>query len=298
MDIPSPLFTGVGVGVLAAVAWAFRTSGARVPEGQVGVITRFGAAERLAGGALATRSPGLHFKWPWERIVLVSLMEQKIELSGEGAIRTMAADGTVLRLEAALRYQPKLSMLEQFLFGLQRPIEHVSTLFTCLMRNELANVQAATAAPTHSVAEALPQEAGSYALIRRERGLLSTRIADFCKARIGDEHGIEFNAVDLTDILPPDELRDALNAVMQVRSQAEAHHYRAESECRQRVLEARQGVSIAKARAEGAAEELRTLVKALSTLHQQGALEDYVRRRRAEVLGESKLVYLNEEGQR
>jgi regulator of protease activity HflC (stomatin/prohibitin superfamily) len=269
-----------------------------VPEGTVGVITRFGAAERQPSGALTTRPPGLHFKWPWEHLVLVSLMEQKIELSGEGAIRTMAADGTVLRLEAALRYQPKRSMLDQFLFGLQRPIEHVSTLFTCLMRNELANVQAASNPMTQSVAEALPQEAGSYALIRRERGLLSTRIADFCKARIGDEHGIEFNAVDLTDILPPDELRDALNAVMQVRSQAETHHYRAESECRQRVIEARQGVAIAKARAQSAAEELRTLAKALLTLHQQATLDDYVRRRRSEVLGSSKLVYLNEEGAR
>jgi regulator of protease activity HflC (stomatin/prohibitin superfamily) len=294
MDVSTPLLTGLALGVLGAVLWAFRSSGARVPEGHVGVITRFGAAERQPGGALATRPPGLHFKWPWERIVLVSLMEQTIELSGEGAIRTMAADGTALRLEASLRYLPKRAMLEQFLFGLQRPIEHVSTLFTCLLRNELANVQATSAPPTHSVAEALPQEAGSYALIRRERGLLSTRIADFCKARIGDEHGIEFNAVDLTDILPPDELRDALNAVMQARSGAETHHYRAESECRQRVLEARQGVAIAKARAQGAAEELSTLAHALSTLHQQGTLEDYVRRRRSEVLGESKLVYLND----
>lgn len=298
MELSAQVVLGLVFGVFAAVLWALRSSGARVPEGNVGVITRFGAAERDASGALRTRSPGLHFRWPWQRIVLVSMMEQKIELAGEGAIRTMAADGTVLRLDAALRYQPKLAMLEQFLFGLQRPIEHVSTLFTCLMRNELANVVSQTASTTTSVSEELPQEAGSYALIRRERGLLSTRIADFCKARIGDEHGIEFNAVDLTDILPPDELRDALNAVMSARSAAEAHHYRAESECRQRVLEARQGVAIARARAQAAADELRTLGEALSTLESKQVLEDYVRRRKSEVLGESKLVYLNEEGAR
>ena len=288
------LVTGLVIGVCAAVLWSLRSSAVRVPEGNVGVIIRYGAAERDAGGALATRPPGLHFKWPWESVVLVSMMEQKIELAGEGAIRTMAADGTALRLDAALRYQPNRAMLEQFLFGLQRPIEHISTLFTCLLRNELANVQASATPPAHSVAEALPQEAGSYALIRRERGLLSARIADFCKARIGDEHGVEFNAVDLTDILPPDELRDALNAVMQARSAAEAHHDRAESECRQRVLEARQGVSIAKARAQAAADELDTLGRALGELKEKQVLADYVRRRKSEVPAESRLLHVND----
>jgi len=288
------LVTGFVVGAVLAVLWSLRGSGVRVPEGHVAVFTRFGAAERGAGGQLSTRAPGLHFKWPWERVVLVSMMEQKIELAGEGAIRTMAADGTSLRLDAALRYQPNRAMLDQFLFGLKRPLEHISTLFTCLLRNELANVQASHTPAAHSVAEALPQEAGSYALIRRERGLLSTRIADFCRARIGSEHGVDFNAVDLTDILPPDELRDALNAVMQARSAAEAHHYRGESECRQQVLEARQGVAIAKARAHAAADELRTLAQALSQLEQKQVLGDYVRRRKAEVLAESRLLYVNE----
>lgn len=288
------IITGLIIGVVVAVLWSFRASSVRVPEGHIAVLTSFGAAEREQGGGLKTRPPGLLLKWPWQKVVLVSMMEQTIELAGEGAIRTMAADGTALRLDAALRYQPNRAMLEEFLFGLQHPLEHVSTLFTCLLRNELANVQAAPAPAAHSVSSALPEEAGSYALIRRERGLLSSRIADFCKARIGDEHGIEFKAVDLTDILPPDELRDALNAVMQARSAAEAHHYRAESECRQRVLEARQGVSIARARASAAAEELETLGKALSTLQDKGVLQDYVRRRKAEVLAESRLLYVND----
>lgn len=288
------IITGLIIGAVAAALWSVRSSGVRVPEGHIAVLTSFGAAEREATGALRTRAPGLHLKWPWQKVVLVSMMEQTIELAGEGAIRTMAADGTALRLDATLRYRPDRAMLEEFLFGLQHPLEHVSTLFTCLLRNELANVVSAPRPSPHSVADALPEEAGSYALIRRERGLLSSRIADFCKARIGDEHGIEFNAVDLTDILPPDELRDALNAVMQARSAAEAHHYRAESECRQRVLEARQGVAIARSRARAAADELDTLGKALTTLHRQGVLGDYVRRRKAEVLAESRLLYVND----
>lgn len=287
------IIQGLVIGLVLAVLWPLRKSVTRVPEGHLGVRVRFGAAERTAAGALKTLSPGLLFTWPWESVVLVSLMEQKLELSGEGAIHTIAADGTALRLDAALRYQPNRDRLDQFLFGLQRPLEHIATLFTCLLRNELANVQQAS--PQTAVAEPLPHESGSYALIRRERSLLTTRIADFCKTRIGDEHGVDFRAVDLTDLLPPDELRDALNAVMQARSAAEAHLYRAESECRQRVLEARQGVAIASARAQAAADELTHLGKALATLDEQGVLADYVRRRKAEVLAEARLLYVNDQ---
>lgn len=283
---------GIVIGLAVATLWQLRGAFARVPEGHVGVMIRFGAAERGPGGALKTRPPGLQLKWPWENLVLVSLMEQKIELSGDGAIRTIVADGTALRLDAALRYRPSGDRLDQFLFGLQRPVEHISTLFTCLLRNELANVQAQHTST--SVADGLPHETGSYALIRKERGLITSRIADFCKARIGAEHGVDFSAVDLTDLLPPEELRDALNAVMQARSAAEAHLYRAESECRQRVLEARQGVAIATARAKAASEELSVLGAALVALHKDGVLREYVQRRKAEVLSESKLLYVND----
>jgi hypothetical protein len=46
------VITGFVVGVVLAVLWGLRSSGVRVPEGHLGVITRFGAAERDASGNL------------------------------------------------------------------------------------------------------------------------------------------------------------------------------------------------------------------------------------------------------
>ena len=53
-------------------------------------------------------------------------------------------------------------------------------------------------------------------------------------------------------------------------------------------------MAIATARAQAAAQELRTLAQALAELAKKQVLGDYVRRRKAEVLAESRLLYVNE----
>jgi regulator of protease activity HflC (stomatin/prohibitin superfamily) len=102
--------------------------------------------------------------------------------------------------------------------------------------------------------------------------------------------------VDLMDILPPDELADALNAVMNARSEADSQRFRAESESRQQLLSAQQGVDIARTHASAVQLEMDTLAEHLGTLERDGVLELYVERRQAEVLSESRTVYVNESG--
>jgi len=106
---------------------------------------------------------------------------------------------------------------------------------------------------------------------------------------------VRFNAVDLTDILPPDELADALNAVIQARSEADAAYARTEGESQQRELAAERGVEIAKARARAVETELDALGGYLAQLDEQGTLDLYVDRRRAEVTSEAKALYLRSE---
>lgn len=186
-------------------------------------------------------------------------------------------------------------------------MSHITGLFSCLLRNEIANFRSVpprktggALAPTME-AELMPPsrldfetEAGSYALIRRERRLLNQRIEDFCTSRIGDRYGVKFNAVDLTDILPPDELADALNAVIQARSEAEAAFYRSEGECQQRIVAASEGVSIAKTRGEAVETEITRLAEFLKVLDEGKTLNAYVARRRAEVLAESRAVFVRD----
>jgi regulator of protease activity HflC (stomatin/prohibitin superfamily) len=129
-------------------------------------------------------------------------------------------------------------------------------------------------------------------MVRRERHQLNGRLAEFFRSRLPSRYGIEFRAIDLTDMLPPDELMDALNAVMSAHSEADAHHARAEADCSQRLMAAERGVEIARISASAVESEAHRLFAYLLELHKSDTLDMYVNRRRAEVLSESRAVFV------
>ena len=302
------LMLGVALGVVVCVVAVAYRSVFRVEEGHLAVLVTFGRAETKGGKhQLVTYGPGLHRKKPWQKVVAVSVKEQNLDLNAEeGGGTAMADDGTILRLDSFVRYVPVEEVLYEHLFGVERPLEHITGLFTCLLRNEIANFRG----PTRVHAEGDQDEdaaalstrfdfagqAGSYALIRRDRKLLNDRIQQFCHAKIDNRYGVRFVAVDLADILPPDELADALNAVMQAQSESEALLFRAEGECQQRILASERGVRIARTRANAIEIEINGLAGFLADLDSRGVLEAYVARRRAEVTSESRALFLKETG--
>ncbi len=288
---------GILIGAAVYGAYVLSRCFFRVEEGHMAVLTAFGAARTEADGKqLRTWGPGLHTKKPWEKVHDIPVMEQALELAGEkGGQTAMADDGTVLRFDSTLRYVPVRENLGNFLFGLREPVEHITGLFTCLLRNEIANFRApatATALTGSPSKAALSAGDNSYALIRRERRLLSERIEDFCHKEIGARYGVQFVGVDLTDVLPPDELASALNAVIAAQNEADAAYARAEAESQQRVVAAERGVEIARARSLATETEILKLAGFLSELDGQNTLNLYVSRRRAEVMSESRTVYL------
>ncbi len=302
------LMLGVVVGVIVCVVAVAYRSMFRVEEGHLAVLVTFGRAETKGGKhELVTYGPGLHTKKPWQKVVPVSIKEQNLDLNAEeGGGTAMADDGTILRLDSFVRYVPVEEVLYEHLFGVERPLEHITGLFTCLLRNEIANFRGPTRVPAEGEededAAALSTrfdfagQAGSYALIRRDRRLLNERIQQFCHAKIDNRYGVRFVAVDLADILPPDELADALNAVMQAQSESEARLFRAEGECQQRILASERGVRIARTRANAIEIEINGLAGFLEALDSRGVLEAYVARRRAEVTSESRALFLKETG--
>lgn len=268
----------------------------RIEEGHRGLLTSFGALVKDKTGQARVYRPGLHRKAPWQVVHSVSVMEQNLDLGDqEGGRTAMAEDGTVLRFGSMLRYTPVESELERYIFGMRSPREHIAGLFASLLRNEIANIRTPAAAPergrTSSVPE-LPIEAGSYAAVRGERHQLNGRIDSFCADHFGDRYGIKFRAVDLTDMLPPDELADALNAVMRAHTEAQAHYARAEASASQRLLSAQRGVEIARASANAVEVEALRLASYLSEMNKNNTLDLYVRRRRSEVLSESRAAFV------
>lgn len=304
------MWTGIAIGLSLYLIIAALRSSFRVPEGHVATLEHFGAAvfEDEKKKALKLYPPGLHFKWPWEHAHSICLMEQNLDLSGESEGRSaMTEDGTVLRFDSILRYAPVKEHLYEFVYGMRSPLEHIKGLFTCLLRNEIANFRTRKPvveadAPEGAVGTSVAvgglsihhDQAGSYALLRRERRLLNEHIETFCRERIGGRYGVRFNAVDLVDILPPDELADALNSVMFAHAEAQAAYFRAEGDCQQRVMAAERGVAIAREHARATEVEVMTLGRALTQLKEGKVLDSYVKRRREEVLSEARVVYVKE----
>lgn len=289
---------GLALGAALCVVVLGVRSTFRVDEGHLAVLVTFGRAETSDGKRkLVTFGPGLHTKLPWQRVRTISMKEQNLDLNAEeGGGMAMAYDGTVLRLDSFVRYVPVEEVLYEHLFDVERPLEHITGLFTCLLRNEIANfrgVEDGGEAPLSSRFDFAGQ-AGSYALIRRERKLLNERIQQFCASKIDNLYGVRFVAVDLADILPPDELAAALNAVMQAQSEADALLFRGEGECQQRILSAERGTSIARTRANAVEAEILGLAKYLEDLQAHGVLDAYVARRRTEVSSESRALFLKE----
>jgi regulator of protease activity HflC (stomatin/prohibitin superfamily) len=291
------LIFGVVGALVVVMLVALARSAFRIEEGERGVVTRFGAALKR-NGTLVTHGPGLHFKAPWDVAHRVSIRERALELLGDKRQRVMAEDGTVLRLDASVRYQLNEQGIEPYLFKPQRPAEHINALVRCLLRSEIANLTKPSGdvqAKDDNVS-LIEEAAGAYGVIRRERQLLNARLSSASKVRLRETCGVDFQGVDLVDILPPDELADALNAVMNAKSEADVALYRAESESRQQVLSAEQSVDIARVQAKAVASEIDRLGVHLQQLDSDGVLTDYVERRQDEVLSESRTVYVNAPG--
>ena len=294
------LTIGIVLGTLLLIALLVARSYVYVAEGEVAVLTRFGRAVRESDGTLRVLTAGLHRKLPWDHLLRVSIKEQSVELAGDEDRTVMTNDGIVIRYQSALRFAPLNDKLEHYLFGLARPIEHMVGTFTCLLRNEIANFQSppphtssATGLSRLTTAEQLIDDSlGAYALIRRERKALNSRVTDFGKRLVGDQFGVRLEAIDVMNFEPPDELREALNTVVQAKNDVDAALFRAEGECQQRLLAAKKGVEIAQDRARAIEVEMITLGEKLGELFRTKVLDDYVSRRRAEVLSESRQVYV------
>lgn len=275
-------YLGATLGVASLFISFLYQSFFTIEEGYVGIITYFGKAELDSQEKLKIYHSGAHLKWPWGKIYRISTMEQVFDLHDSDEKSVLAYDGTILRLEAKLRYQANTKNLYDYIFKLNNPIDHIKGLFTSLLSYHVASFKGNE---KNSVIS-------SYALIRKERKLLNDQLDRFCNEKLQGKYGIQRPSIDLIDILPPEELDKALNAVLSASVEAEAVYYRAEANCTQKKLAANAGVEIEKAKAEALEIEILTLGKYLSELYENNTLDLYIERRKKEVLYDAKNIFI------
>lgn len=297
----SSLTLGAILGTAALAVYTFLRAGFRVDTGNLAVLVVFGRFARDARGAIRTFGPGLHGRWPWAQVVTVSLAERSLGLgapapsssemrdhvaaapaaAGGTSFEALAADGTRIRINARLRYRIDPARVGTFLADAKDSIDLLGGLLRLAIHEQVARF------------EQRPEELSAYTALRLRMHELQRRIQAAIEETARADHGIIVTAVDLIQIDPPEELIDALNAVITAESEANALVARTELQCQQRVLAAEEAIAIAHARALATEAEIRTVGSELVTLADAGVLRDYITRRRIELLGGSQRVYLN-----
>lgn len=271
----------LGASALVGAGLALR-SFYRVEEGHAAVLTSFGRLRTDSSGKPWMAGPGLRGKLPWETVHEFSVMERMVSVREENReVETMARDGTLLRLDPQVRFRFRPDRFEQYVFGLARPSSHLRELFRSLISSEVAQFGEGNA------------EEGSYSELRRRHPELRTRIANrFAPREFSEKYGIDFVGFDITEILPPADLAQALNSVQKVEAENNTLLHRIRAECEQRIASAEHGVEIAALKAEAAEREIRILGETVAEMEREGQLSSYLQRRRDETAAHSKTLYL------
>lgn len=275
------LILGGAIGGALVALYLFVRAGFRVENGNVGVLTVFGRFVR-DGAQVKVYPPGLHWKAPWAVAIEVSLAERSLSVADTGAaIEVLASDGTRVRVNARLRYHVDPARVATFLAEAKDAEADLRGLFRLTVREQMPRF------------ERRADELSAYTGLRLRMNELQQRTLAAMKDAAAREYGVEVIAVDYIQVDPPEELVDALNAVVAAESEANALVARTDLTAQQRVLAAEQAVAIANGHALASEAEIRTVGEELAVLADQGVLRDYVDRRRLEVLGGSRRVYLN-----
>ncbi len=250
-----------------------------VNEGECALLTSFGKPVNGACG------PGAHCRFPWYKIHRISIRERLSPVAQGSADALLARDGTPLRIDATVRYRVQPDDLERYLFGLESSADHLDYYYQSILRTAIANFDAE-----------IPNTAGtSFEVLRRERRQLVEELNRQYRTHIAEHYGIDFNAIDVSALSPPQELEDALNAVLQAQTLANSQRDQAEALSEQRLIAADNAVRIAQSNANAIRDEIIVLGRYLRELMKQGTLNDYVHHRRAEILSQSKTIFVRSE---
>ncbi len=176
-----------------------------VPQANAYVIERFGAY-------FTTWSTGLHVKTPFIMNIArkVSLKEQVVDFPPQQVI---TKDNVTMQIDTVVYFQitdPKL-----YTYGVERPIAAIENLTATTLRNIVGELEL-----DHTLTS---------------RDVINTKIKVILDEAT-DAWGIKVNRVELKNILPPSEIRDAMEKQMKAERERRAKILDAEGEKESKIL--------------------------------------------------------------
>jgi regulator of protease activity HflC (stomatin/prohibitin superfamily) len=326
---------GLGVGIVfGAVGWfvvrCVLTGFFTVDQSERAVKVRFGRAARLAGEPTTKRGPvseglartdedryvypqlevippgGPYFRWPWERVVKVSVATQTLNMAFDPDSPSANQGGTVLEavtkdqlntgLTGQLRYRVSEQNLYAYLFAVKKPIAHVMGYFISILRERIASFEAPPPPVIEGTLEAVEATAVSGVSIndlRKNLRDLNEHMDRECRGSLS-RYGIVLDASLITGIDPPSEVESALAAINTAHNHVSSDISLAQAGADQKIVQSRRAVEIETLKALAEVEPLNALAAQLTLLKQSGpgALEAYLRNIRLGLFSKASHVVL------
>ena len=177
-----------------------------VPQATVFVVERLGAY-------YATWGTGLHVKVPFiERIAKrVSLKEQVVDFRPQPVI---TRDNVTMQIDTVVFFQVTDAKL--FTYGIERPMSAIENLTATTLRNIIGEMEL-----DHTLTS---------------RDIINSKITALLDEAT-DKWGIKVNRVELKNIIPPEEIQDAMEKQMKAERERRESILRAEGVKRSQILE-------------------------------------------------------------
>ncbi len=298
-----------------------------IDQNERGVKTVFGRAQRLAGETTASTpvaeflneeektrysfpiiesiGPGLHFKFPWEKVTKISTAIETMNMAYDPESATANNNGTMLEavtkdqlnigLTGQIRYRVSEQNLYAYVFGIKNPIVHVMGYFVSILRERIANFGAENKQEQIS-GEVNIAEAVSINDLRKNLKDLNDIMVRECVTS-NARYGIILDASLITGIEPPREVESALAAINTAHNNVSSEISLAKSLADQTIVQSRRAVEIETLKAQAEVEPLIALSSQLKELKSSGpdVLNNFVRNARLNVLKKAdKIVYPTE----
>lgn len=278
-----------------------------VDQNQRAIVTTFGRAPRTGHATLSdpiaaalredekerynypllhVTPPGLHFKFPWQKVYKVSIATQTVNIAFDPETPSANQDGTVLEavtkdqlntgLKGQIRYAVSEKNLYACVFGVKRPIAHIMGYFVSVLRERIANFEA----PAHSLGSTPSSHVPGISIndIRKNLSELNRQMEEECRSSVA-RYGIALDAALITEIDPPVEVESALAAINTAHNQVSSEISVAQASADQKIVQSKRAVEIETLKAQAEVQLLHQLAGQLGLLKKSGpaALKLYLR---------------------
>jgi regulator of protease activity HflC (stomatin/prohibitin superfamily) len=319
------IIAGIFLGFLAWFLVRYLVAGLyTVDQNERAVKTSFGRAERI-GAATSLDSPlaetlkpeerdrycypqvrvippgGPYFRWPWERVLKVSVATQTVSMAYDPNDPSANAGGTQLSavtkdqldtgLTGQIRFRISEKNLYAWFFGVRNPIAHVMGYFISVLRERIANFEA----PKDDADVASAIAGISINDLRKNLSSLNEHMDREC-ASAEARYGIALDASLITGIDPPPEVESALAAINTAHNQVSSDISLAQAHADQKLVQSKRAVEIETLNAQAEVEPLLALAETLGQLKASGpdALDSYRRNVRLKLYSRASQVIIED----